>query len=1277
MKNTYTALLGIFVAYSAFVGVTSPRPQEPSTPTGKPAEAQNNTRTKLAGPASSVVENFPTISAGRCSLDFDPPNPLGPCGGCTKLCPAKPFLDQIAAQFPSTQAPATSTRDGKVPLAGRWNIPVGSQNALRFVVALVPDPIHTHSALLFDRFIEQVQSAAQANGFLFSRSWMPWDNSSHSESSDFTVRGAQEEYAEDVESLPGLLLFGGKSTTLIVLVVGETPTGGIHVQQFKNALSIRTAMLAGNAGSEADTLRILGPSFSGSLPSLSNALPDAAKDAKQIVIRSGTINSAAAVDDFCAGTSRSPIPGCAGAVPGTNPPSFFDFETLQYSDRAQEYFLARFFCDRHEEHSHVAILSEDETRFGNQEAIGEEPVGDGDATRCKTCESPAPKPAIPFVRLYFPRGIAQLRDAYQQNVKRQQTSDTGKSTPEPSGLPLSLGVTGNDEDSVPTYAPLQSPLSEDTIMEALVSKLRVHHAKVVIIRASDPLDTVFLARYLRQNYSQARLITVGADLLMIHEFYDPKFHGILAVATYPLVTGAEFPTLNSAGVSVNSVQRLFPDSYAAGVFNAAVSVIPTQSGDGESAAQGVAQCLPPRKYTQFGLPSYLSPNKHDRFNQFRPHLWLTAIGRDGYRPVEILDDVPGICSGDLAALTMDVRSVDAKTPRSSSYSVHMSLGWMIFWIPSLLVTLFFAFMLAWPGLFKESEALARFAAVQESPRNMPLFTVGMFILLIQSTLALPAIYWGNRFGLSELKPLAFCCGWIESLFNLRDDAREMLNGFPVVAVAYVLSAASLGLSFYWGFRKRKAYTLAKVGVCVCGIAIIVFLTLSAVYWSRPLSSNFGSFLFRYLDVGSGVSPALPILFLFGAWGWWAWQSFTGAAIVEDKEMSLPSQSTLANAQNLSSIDRLRTAALGAQSDGWPWQSFAIIARGRTFYIGFTGFLVILALMRPSEIAEAFDGWLFKWTYWILLYSCLFLVTMLAAQIVMLWFQFRGLLNAIEALPLRRGFSEVKSLTWKPLWKLAGNGLQEFLQLLRRELNALERIRSRGLNEPEFNADVSSALESSDDLATIFTASLDHSEDGYADPAVRGLFKQLQFNVAQAATQALLYAAPRWRGELQVSKTEPCLASDEKDTDKKPNYEPPSKDPALRDVEHFLCLFYLGVILVPLRRLQTLILALAGVFVFVLLSYSSYPFESRESFHAMLICIFFGISAVVGVVYGQMFSNPLLSRITNTTPGELGLDFWIRLGSFVFIPLLSLLSVQFPEINSFLFSWLQPAMQSIK
>jgi len=38
---------------------------------------------------------------------------------------------------------------------------------------------------------------------------------------------------------------------------------------------------------------------------------------------------------------------------------------------------------------------------------------------------------------------------------------------------------------------------------------------------------------------------------------------------------------------------------------------------------------------------------------------------------------------------------------------------------------------------------------------------------------------------------------------------------------------------------------------------------------------------------------------------------------------------------------------------------------------------------------------------------------------------------------------------------------------------------------------------------------------------------------------------------------------------------------------------------------------------------------------------------------------------------------VRLGMFVIVPLLSLLSVQFPEVSNFLFSWLQPALQYIK
>ena len=54
-----------------------------------------------------------------------------------------------------------------------------------------------------------------------------------------------------------------------MLVVGENPTGGIHLRQFKNAVDwIRTLSSPGNW----DEVRILGPYFSGSFPSLAQAL---------------------------------------------------------------------------------------------------------------------------------------------------------------------------------------------------------------------------------------------------------------------------------------------------------------------------------------------------------------------------------------------------------------------------------------------------------------------------------------------------------------------------------------------------------------------------------------------------------------------------------------------------------------------------------------------------------------------------------------------------------------------------------------------------------------------------------------------------------------------------------------------------------------------------------------------------------------------------------------------------------------------------------------------
>jgi len=72
-----------------------------------------------------------------------------------------------------------------------------------------------------------------------------------------------------------------------------------------------------------------------------------------------------------------------------------------------------------------------------------------------------------------------------------------------------------------------------------------------------------------------------------------------------------------------------------------------------------------------------------------------------------------------------------------------------------------------------------------------------------------------------------------------------------------------------------------------------------------------------------------------------------------------------------------------------------------------------------------------------------------------------------------------------------------------------------------------------------------------------------------------------------------------------------------------------------------------------------------------------LGAAVGVVYAEMHREAILSRLTSTGTGELGWDFWLKLLSAGAIPVFSLLAVQFPQINQFLFSWLEPALQAVK
>jgi hypothetical protein len=798
MKTSYLTLFGMVLAYSAYQAVT---PANTPTRQGSSAVETSNQVEKPASGSSGLLasraEPFPTLGGGLCKLAIDS-NGSAPCGDCTAICPASDLRELIRDYFREESASDTAEY-----LAAHWNVPNAAQGHIRFVIATLPDPVHTRVALIFDRFIETIERAAQADHYFFFRSWMPWDITTHPESPDFTVRLAQQKLQDAKESLPGLLIFRnsdptiGPPSTVFVFVVGETPTGGLHKEQFRNALKIRYAILSG-AGEKTDDnniLRILGPSSSGSLFSLRETLNESLPENRfrSVIVRSGTVSSFRAVHDFCRWTS-----GLSSPV---------DFATFQFSDTYVEYYLSLFFKEREGPHSHVAILSEDDTVFGNQEQSPgktDQTVPSNRAGSCGPSGPELPSPVIPYLRLYFPREIAQLRDAYQRAVKTQQAGSESGRAQSQTGLPLSLSATGNDDDSVVPYSPLQTPLSQESILESIVATLRRQHARVVVIRASDPLDTVFLSRYLRQNFPQARLVTISTDLLMIHDFYDPKFHGILGVAAYPLLNGAEFPKL--AGDSDDQeIHRLFSDSYSAGEFNAFESLLASQAKTGES-------CLPAAKYAQFGYPSFVEGRCG---SLWQAHLWLTTVGREGYWPVAILDDLdPSWAQKKKIKIpATTVPAVDAASEHPEDFTVHFSIGWMIFWSMSFGMTVFLGFLLAYPRTFTRSELLARFGGFPSVERTRLLFLMSMLVLTIQTLFMVPVVVWLRRFG--------FVWQGVQDLFS----------GMEITACGYLASVLFLGYAGRKGFAERGNPLFARVAARICVTAAVLFLLL--ILWTWP------------------------------------------------------------------------------------------------------------------------------------------------------------------------------------------------------------------------------------------------------------------------------------------------------------------------------------------------------------------------------------------------------------------------------------------------------------
>src|SRR5271154_3737685 len=246
MRKGYTGLLVAVLAITAFVNPMAGPPISGRSQSPPQSAAQSGAK-KTARPASKH-QNTPPI----------PPLPGLPTGFCqnnSEQCSAKELLDTIQGFFGTPSIPEPK-------LLEHWNVPARDRVGIRFVIATVPDPVHTRLPLFFDRQIDAIEEAAQEGGYLFARASMPWDTKDHAEDTDYRLRLEQQDYQGLKESHPGLMIFrkvprsadvkssqgssaqGASATpearaarqSLFIFVVGETPTGGINKDQFNEAI---------------------------------------------------------------------------------------------------------------------------------------------------------------------------------------------------------------------------------------------------------------------------------------------------------------------------------------------------------------------------------------------------------------------------------------------------------------------------------------------------------------------------------------------------------------------------------------------------------------------------------------------------------------------------------------------------------------------------------------------------------------------------------------------------------------------------------------------------------------------------------------------------------------------------------------------------------------------------------------------------------------------------------------------------------------------------------
>jgi hypothetical protein len=1167
------------------------------------------------------------------------------------------------------------------------NVPIGD-----VAVAIIPDPLDSHLDWAFDSAIESIRRAFEHAHYVLDRYWLPWrpePDSGHL---------APEQAPASRSNAPGVLLFRSDwpddSSIALVYLVGETPTRGIHAAAFRAALEDRKSALGRWPGTRGpDTLRIVGPVFSGSSRSLRDALRAFYRaDTTAVLILSGGATGAQNPRILRQCVAGAENYGAGRPCAGPRVRFFATVNPLDVLKRTMETILRREFnVDR----SQIAYLTESGTQYGRSWL--------GERTESETLQRPDTLP----LEIPFPMNISRLREDY---TREAAPIDTGRLS-NVSRTRLNWRDPASVSESPPAISELTGPIIERTITD-IEQTLLLHRIRAIGIIATDVRDRLFLANVVKERVRDLQVVIIGSHALYMRPEINEQLRGTLVVSTYPLFLENQFWDLTHN----RDRQRLvFTSDLSEGIYNATAAQLGYEAD----------------------LLDYVFPMSFTGQAVLTPPVWLTVIGANSILP--LVAESTGVRLADRATAYVYVRS-HSPPPRRFPESRDSGPERAIVTVGLLILVLLTSIGHARSTLRLFVAARDRIALLfGRTPSRIGAQGSAPAVLLRSAAISEPTrLAWRSdqlhllyheqawlvfRFAavVCALVPLSFV------LFRPREHGSNISQlGLVIIAAATVVAFLIVVWAAAEEVRARSGHArVARRGALVRPIPwrrIRVYLRrigwrrmrvfLRAIRWRRVLIataqfvfSQYGGmlivaaayvglsilllvrvstfpdayaamFFLRTLQLNSGVTPAVPLFvgaILLIAWCTWHLDrvrllgvrtAFEIACSDAQIDASVPTRSGPAvgpaedrrilrdGAELQACVRRVRTGLIDFMPSSWgvgwligvglltPWILWLATRSMESAILG--------PLFGDRRLPSAFDV-----IVRFLIFSAITLAVWSISRLSAVWGALRSCLSSVEALPLGNAFDRLPNA-------IASVG--RFTPFASASRSAVRLTIDRAAHARW--VELGRVVHRSDPVRQWVSFSAAEPSPAMLTSDIGGGFWVADPLIALHRSLSDATARDELRGALVETESGQRLASRNRGS--------------LLPIQELEALYIIDYVEWVVRHLRRLALYLIVCLTLTNVLLSSYPFTPGSIIRVLFFATMGLAVLTIAVILVQMNRNPTLSRINRTSAGEVTWDrqFIINLILVTGVPLLSVLTAEVPGVRDFLFSWVTPLLKAI-